>query len=46
MPRPPKKPEELWDAHREQIRAYYIVENKTLAQTMELMKAEHNFDAS
>ncbi|KAH6971413.1 ankyrin repeat-containing domain protein [Ilyonectria sp. MPI-CAGE-AT-0026] len=46
MPRPPKKPEDLWGAHREQIRAYYIVENKTLAQTMELMKAEHNFDAS
>ncbi|KAH6975725.1 ankyrin repeat-containing domain protein, partial [Ilyonectria destructans] len=46
MPRQPKKPEELWDAHREQIREYYIVENKTLGQTMEFMKTEHNFDAS
>lgn len=46
MPRLPKKPQELWDAQKERIRAYYITDNKTLSKTMELMKSEHDFDAT
>ncbi|KAH7000585.1 ankyrin repeat-containing domain protein [Ilyonectria destructans] len=46
MPRLPKKPQELWDAQKEQIRAYYITSHKTLSETMELMKLQHNFNAT
>ncbi|KAH6976388.1 ankyrin repeat-containing domain protein [Ilyonectria sp. MPI-CAGE-AT-0026] len=46
MPRLPKKPQELWDAQKERIRAYYITDRKTLSKTMELMRSEHGFDAS
>lgn len=46
MPRLPKKPQEVWDAQKERIRAYYITDRKTLSETMELMKSEHDFDAT
>lgn len=35
-----------WDYHKEKIRILYLEENKSLAETMELMRQRHGFDAS
>ncbi|RYP63797.1 hypothetical protein DL770_009297 [Monosporascus sp. CRB-9-2] len=35
-----------WDAHKDTIKSLYMDEDKTLADTMEIMKREHSFEAS
>ncbi|KAK1622878.1 hypothetical protein BDP81DRAFT_475998 [Colletotrichum phormii] len=35
-----------WDAHQSELRQLYLDENKTLVETMQLMKERHNFIAS
>lgn len=46
MPRQPNKPPELWEAHKEHIHTFYIIDNKTLTETVDLMNRIHNFDAT
>ncbi|KAF7554277.1 hypothetical protein G7Z17_g3024 [Cylindrodendrum hubeiense] len=46
MPRHPKKSPEEWDVQKERIRTYYVVEKKTLNETIDLMKTYYGFDAS
>lgn len=35
-----------WDAHKTQIKSLYLEGNKNLQETMEIMKDQHDFDAS
>ncbi|KAH7000485.1 ankyrin repeat-containing domain protein [Ilyonectria destructans] len=42
----PRIPNAQWDAHKEQIRALYLAEDKTLDQTIEIMRERHGFSAT
>ncbi|KXH48083.1 hypothetical protein CNYM01_11608 [Colletotrichum nymphaeae SA-01] len=35
-----------WDLHQSELKQLYLNEDKTLAETMKVMKERHNFDAS
>ncbi|VUC33298.1 unnamed protein product [Clonostachys rosea] len=35
-----------WDGYRNVLKKYYLTENKTLPETMEIMKSQHGFEAS
>ncbi|CAH0049043.1 unnamed protein product [Clonostachys solani] len=35
-----------WDGHRDVLKKYYLTENKTLPETMEIMKSQYGFEAS
>ncbi|CAH0041694.1 unnamed protein product [Clonostachys rhizophaga] len=45
MPRPPLKSKDAWEAQKERIHSLYIVNNRTLQETIEKMKVIHGFDA-
>ncbi|KAH8679269.1 Clr5 domain-containing protein [Ilyonectria robusta] len=42
----PRIPNAQWDAHKKQIRALYLVEDKTLDQTIEIMRERYGFSAT
>lgn len=35
-----------WDAHQQELKNLYLLQNKTLEETMHIMKERHSFDAS
>ncbi|CAG9955760.1 unnamed protein product, partial [Clonostachys rosea f. rosea IK726] len=45
MPRPPHKSKDAWEAQKERIHSLYIVNDRTLKETIEEMEAIHGFDA-
>jgi hypothetical protein len=35
---------QIWESYREEIREIYVVQNKTLQATMDMLKEKHQFN--
>ncbi len=43
--RPQLMPDQRWETHKEEIYQFYIIESRTLAETMSVMEVKHNIKA-